>query len=179
MPDLDLDWRLRLAAFDKLRALREARGGVVTLTELEAGFEFEGARTPLINARRGIWRPKQLSGGPALSVVTVPRRPGRRPPYDDQVASESDWFTYKYEGTDPDEWTNVAVRLAMTLRRPIIYLYGVAPGLYDPIFPCYVVGDDPAHLEFHLSADVPGAQPAPTSPISASSRRDAATPCRP
>jgi len=161
VPDLDLDWRLRLAAFDKLRALREARGGVVTLAELEAGCEFEGARIPLINARRGIWRPKQLSGGPALSVVTVPRRPGRRPPYDDQVASESDWFTYKYEGTDPDEWTNVAVRLAMTLRRPIIYLYGVAPGLYDPIFPCYVVGDDPAHLEFHLAADVPGAQPAP------------------
>jgi hypothetical protein len=33
VPDLDLDWRLRLAAFDKLRALRVARGGGVTLAE--------------------------------------------------------------------------------------------------------------------------------------------------
>ena len=161
MPDLDLDWRLRLAAFDKLSRLREARGGAVTLAELEAGFEFEGERIPFINTRRGIWRPRQLKGGPALSVVTVPRRPGRRPPYDDQVASDADFFLYKYQGTDPDEWTNDAVRLAMTLRRPIIYLYGVAPGLYEPIFPCYVVADDPAHLEFRLAADVLTGRPAP------------------
>ena len=34
MPDHDLDWRLCLAAFDKLRAMRVARGGVVvTLAE--------------------------------------------------------------------------------------------------------------------------------------------------
>ena len=128
---------------------------------MEAGFEFEGERIPFINTRRGIWRPRQLKGGPALSVVTVPRRPGRRPPYDDQVASDAEWFIYKYQGTDPDEWTNAAVPLAMTLRRPIIYLYGVAPGLYEPIFPCYVVGDDPARLEFHLAADVLTARPAP------------------
>jgi putative restriction endonuclease len=161
MSGLDLDWRLRLAAFDRLRALREARGGLVTLAELEAGFEFEGERIPFTNTRRGIWRPRQLQGGPALSVVTVPRRPGRRPPYDDQVASDADFFLYKYQGTDPAEWTNAAVRLALTLRRPIIYFYGVAPGLYEPIFPCYVVADDPAHLEFRLAADVLTARPAP------------------
>lgn len=161
MPDLDLDWRLRLAAFDKLSKLRELRGGLVTLSELEAGFEFEGGRIPFINTRRGIWRPRQLKGGPALSVVTVPRRPGRRRPYDDQVASDADYFVYKYQGTDPDEWTNAAVRLAMTLRRPIIYFYGQIPGVYDPIFPCYVVADDPDHLEFRLAADVLAARPAP------------------
>ena len=37
--------------------------------------------------------------------------------------------------------------------------YGVTPGLYEPIFPCYVVGDDPARLEFRLAADVLAARP--------------------
>lgn len=161
MPDLDPDWRLRLAAFARLADLQQAGGGLVTLEELEQGFEFEGARIPFINARRGIWRPRQLRGGPALSVVTTPPKPGKKPPYDDQVASDADWFIYKYEGTDPDEWTNAAVRLALSAQRPLIYLYGVTPGLYEPIFPCYVVGDDPGRLEFRLAADVLAARPIP------------------
>lgn len=161
MPDIDPDWRLRLAAFSKLSALQQAGGGVVTLEELEQGFEFEGERIPFINARRGIWRPRRLKGGPALTVVTTPPKPGKKPPYDDQVASDADWFIYKYEGTDPDEWTNAAVRLALTAQRPLIYLYGVTPGLYETIFPCYVVGDDPGRLEFRLAADVLAARPIP------------------
>jgi hypothetical protein len=35
-------------------------------------------------------------------------------------------FLYRYQGTDPEYWTNGAVRRAMVERRPIIYLYGVA-----------------------------------------------------
>jgi len=161
MSSLDPDWRLRLAAFAKLAALQQAGGGLVPLDELERGFEFEGERIPFINARRGIWRPRQLKGGPALTVVTTPTKPGKKPPYDDQVASDADWFIYKYEGTDPDEWTNAAVRLAMTTQRPLIYLYGVTPGLYEPIYPCYVVGDDQGQLEFRLAADVLAARPVP------------------
>ncbi len=40
----------------------------------------------------------------------------------------------------------------MELNRPILYLYGISPGIYDPIFPCYVESDDPANLSFHLRA---------------------------
>ena len=170
MPDLDLDWRLRLAAFDALNRLREARGGLVPIAQLEDGFEFEGARIPFLSARRGIWRPRQLAGGPALSVVTVPRRPGRERPYDDQIAADGP-FIYKYQGSDPDEWTNAAVHLAMTLRRPIIYFYGQVPGLYEPIYPCYVVGDDPARLEFRLEADVLTAFPEEREPVELEARR--------
>jgi len=96
VPDLDLDWRLRLAAFDALRAMREARGGVVRLADLERGFLFEAERIPLINARRGIWRPRQLGAdGAALSVVTTPPKAGKTPPYDDQVGSDEGWFVYR------------------------------------------------------------------------------------
>ena len=33
------------------------------------------------------------------------------------------------------------------------YLVAAEPSLYEPIFPCYVVGDDPAELAFFLLAD--------------------------
>jgi putative restriction endonuclease len=160
MPSLDLDWRLRLAAFDALSKLRDVGGGLVRLRDLEDGFTFEGQRIPFVNARRGIWRPSVLgSHGAALSVVTTPPKPGKTPPYDDQVGSDDGWFAYKYEGDDSGLWTNRAVRRAMETHRPLIYLYGQAPGLYDPIFPCYVRRDDPAGLTFCLEADVGASRP--------------------
>ncbi len=160
MPSLDLDWDLRLAAFATLGQLRDAGGGLVRLGDLESGFEFQGKRVPFINARRGIWRPSILgSHGAALSVVTTPPKPGKEPPYDDQVGSDVGWFAYRYEGDDAGLWTNRAVRRAMETRRPIVYLYGVQPGLYDPIFPCYVAHDDPAELTFYLEADAAAARP--------------------
>lgn len=155
-PGLDRDWQLRLAAFAELRRLADRRGAV-TSDELNAGFEFEGERIRLWDSRRGIWRPRQLGkDGAALTVVTAPPRPGKTPPYDDQVGSEADWFLYRYEGTDPGHWTNAAVRRAHAERRPLIYLHGITPGLYEPIFPCSVVADNPAKLAFHLMAEGAG-----------------------
>ncbi len=48
--------------------------------------------------------------------------------------------------------------------RPLIYLYGIAPNLYEAIFPCYVVEDDPNELGFHLVADASGARIGPDVP---------------
>jgi putative restriction endonuclease len=93
---VDVDWELRAAAFQHLDGLRAASGGLVRLAELEAGFVFRGERIPLINRYRGIWRPNQLGGdGPALSITTTPRRPGKTPPYDDQVGGD-ELFRYRY-----------------------------------------------------------------------------------
>lgn len=132
---------------------------MVTTEDLEGGFAFEGERVRFWNPRKGIWRPRQLGSGPALSVMTAPPRAGREPPYDDQVGSDADWFVYQYEGTEPDLWTNAAVRQAMLLRRPIIYLYGISAGHYLPIFPVTVVRDDPAELSFHLMVETEARDP--------------------
>ena len=59
----------------------------------------------------------------------------------------------------------------MTLRRPIVYFYGQVPGLYEPIYPCDVVGDDPEHLEFRLEADVLSAFPEEGEPVELEARR--------
>jgi len=125
MPALDLDWRLRLAAFHALDRLRKAGDGLVTGGQRTYGFEFEGERIPFFNLRMGIWKPRPADA--ALTIVTAPPKPGKKPPYDDQVGSHDDWFLYRYQGTDPEYWTNAAVRRAMVERRPIIDLYGIAP----------------------------------------------------
>jgi putative restriction endonuclease len=151
---LDHDWRLRLAAFARLRALADRNGGVVTVGDLDAGFEFEGETIRFWNARKGIWRPRQLGrDGAALTIVTTPPAPGKTPPYDDQVASDAEWLVYRYEGDDPELWTNRAVRRAYVEGRPLIYLYGIKPGLYEPIFPCTVIADRPEDLAFHVMAE--------------------------
>lgn len=151
---LDQDWEIRLAAFDALRRISET--GVVTRDQMSAGFEFEGQRIPFALKARGIWRPSVMqTPGAALSVTTASIRKGVKPKYDDQIGGEN-WFAYRYQGDDPTAWDNVAVRTAYELKRPIIYFYGVGPGLYEAIYPAYVVADDPAALTFSVAADAPG-----------------------
>lgn len=151
---LDRDWEIRLAAFDTLRKISET--GVVTRAQMKAGFEFEGQRIPFALAARGIWRPSIMKApGAALSVTTASIRKGVKPKYDDQISGD-DWFAYRYQGDDPKDWDNIAVRTAYELKRPIIYFYGVGPGLYEAIYPAYVVADDPGALTFSVAADAPG-----------------------
>jgi hypothetical protein len=49
----------------------------------------------------------------------------------------------------------------MYTQRPLLYLIAVDPGVYDAIFPVYVVGDDRARLQFTLVADEAQALSAP------------------
>jgi putative restriction endonuclease len=172
---IDLDWNLRLGAFARLDELKRARGGVVTADDLDVGFTFEGETIKFWSSRRGIWRPKQLSAsGAALSITTTPPKAGKKPPYEDQIGPGAESFIYRYEGSDPETYTNVAVRKAMTQRRPLIYLIGLEPGLYEAIFPCYVVADRPKELAFEIAADVYqlGAGPIPPElDVSAGARR--------
>lgn len=154
---LDHDWRLRFAAFAALTSLSEPRGGYVTREEMTNGFLFDGQRIPFADQRRGIWRPAVLRDlGIALSITTASLRKNVPPKYDDQIASEEGWFEYRYQGENPEDWDNVAVRRAYELGRPIIYFYGVSPGNYEAIFPAYVIGDEPNELTFRIAADATG-----------------------
>ena len=150
---LDYDLRLRLALFEHVNRLRQQAGGVVTSAQLNEGFQFEGKRVPIWNQQQGIFRPAVLrDSGIALTVQT-----SFKSPYDDRADPDDDRFVYKYRGEDPDHPDNVAVRRAMQVSRPILYLVAIQPGLYQPIFPTYVVGDVPERLSFMLIADTAGA----------------------
>lgn len=153
MAQLDSDWRLRLAAFERLGQIRERHGADEAFaSELAGGFTFEGQQIRLSPPRQGIWKPRQALA--ALTIVTAPPQPGRPAPYDDAVDEETGFYSYRYEGTDPNRASNKSVRLAMELRRPLIYLIGVEKGLYQVNYPAYVTGDSPSTLTFRVEIDV-------------------------
>jgi putative restriction endonuclease len=154
---LDRDWQIRIAAMNALRARVAPTGGLISRPEMTAGFDFVGERIAFANRQVGIWRPRQLAPWPgvALSITTAAARPGVIPKYNDDVGSDG-WFAYRYQGADPRAWDNTAVRAAFEHGRPLIYFYGVAPGLYEALFPVYVVADDPATLTFSVAHDTVG-----------------------
>jgi putative restriction endonuclease len=51
------DTRMRMAAFEHVRRLGEIHDHL-TETEMKPGFVFQGERIPLINLRRGIFKPQ-------------------------------------------------------------------------------------------------------------------------
>ena len=46
---------------------------------------------------------------------------------------------YRYRGNDPNHRDNVGLRRAMELRVPLIYLFGMVPGQYLPVYPVLIV----------------------------------------
>jgi putative restriction endonuclease len=155
--NLDRDWRIRIKAFEALRTILARSGGVITRDQMSAGFDFEGERIPFANRQVGIWRPKQLSKplGIALSITTAAHKKGVAPRYDDDIGSNG-WFEYRYQGTNPNDWDNVAVRAAGQHQRPLVYFYGVIPGIYEALYPAFVVGDEPERLTFSIASDTVG-----------------------
>lgn len=115
-----------------------------------SGFEYNGERVALMDRQRGIRKPRQLSA--ALAIRTVFTSPGQTPPYADSVGSDG-LQRYKYRGDDPAHPENVALRRAYLDRLPIIWFVGIGGSLYEPIYPVWVVGDDPTNLEFTLALD--------------------------
>jgi putative restriction endonuclease len=144
------DSEIRQTAFAAVRRLLEVRGDLSS-GDLAAGFEYSGARLPLVNPQRGIFKPKEMQY--LLSIRTVFPRSGAKVWYDHQrqvhrqIYQGDDAIDYAFMGTDPNAADNRWLREAMENRIPIIYFLGVAPGLYQPIIPTYVIGWDAPHLK--------------------------------
>jgi putative restriction endonuclease len=56
-------------------------------------------------------------------------------------------------GQDPADHSNQLLARAKELGAPIIYFYGVEPGMYRPIWPAYIARFDPAVLTCEVVAD--------------------------
>src|SRR5690349_14641500 len=76
------DAQLRQGAFDHVNRLASFHGGFLEFAALAAGFDFQSERIPLINPRRGIFKPRQMNW--LLSIKTVFPREGARVWYEDQ-----------------------------------------------------------------------------------------------
>ena len=144
--EFETDQEVRRRAFDWLE--RETGDGedVLARDRLLRGFEFQGRRVGLMSPAQGIFKPAVLSECP-LSITTAPKGP-----YSDGFL-DNHYLLYRYRGTDPNHRDNRGLRRAMELRLPLIYLFGMAPGRYLPVWPVYIVNDNPGDLSFTVAAD--------------------------
>lgn len=127
-----------------LAEIMAASGGVVTRAQLEA-FTYGGEQLKLIDQSRGIRNPRQLAA--TLSILSQPKGP-----YDD-VETEDGLLRYAYRDGDPDGGDNRKLRRAAELGLPLVLLQGIAPGVFVPTFPVYVVDDDPVGRFVEIAVD--------------------------
>lgn len=120
-------------------------GGVVSRAQLEA-FTYDGEQLKLIDQSRGIRNPRQLAA--TLSILSQPKGP-----YDDDLDPVDGLLRYAYRTGDIDRGDNRKLRQAAALGLPLILLQGIAPGVFVPRMPVYVVADDPVRRSVKIAVD--------------------------
>jgi putative restriction endonuclease len=130
---VEIEFRSRLMEILSTRVAHN--GGVITRGELE-NFQFEDQSLRLIDTSRGIWNPKSMSV--TMSIVSKPNGP-----YDDEDI-EGGLLKYRYRAGSI-EGDNRKLRAATKTGIPLILLRWIAAGIYVPVFPVYVVEDDPVN----------------------------------
>jgi putative restriction endonuclease len=138
----ELDVRREAMSYVAERAAES--GGVITRLELEA-FTYLGEQIKLIDQSRGIRNPRQLIA--TISVLSQPQGP-----YDD-VETEDGLLRYAYRTGAADSGDNRKLRRAAETGLPLILLRGIAPGVFVPVFPVYVVKDDPVGRYVEIAVD--------------------------
>jgi putative restriction endonuclease len=91
---------------------------------------------PFFNRQKGIHRAAAQRGPAALSIQT-----SAKSPYGDEETDEG--FLYAYQAGPADHPDNRALRAASELAVPLVYFVATKPGVYRPVYPCYVVEDRP------------------------------------
>jgi putative restriction endonuclease len=140
MDELDV----RRSAMAYLAERTADSGGVVTRVELEA-FRYDGQQLKLIDQSRGIRNPAELAA--TLSILSQPKGP-----YDDEQTADG-LLRYAYRHGDPSGGDNRKLRRAAELGVPLILLRGIAPAVFVPVFPVYVVADDPVGRFVEIAVD--------------------------
>lgn len=141
------DQRVRLAAFQWLRAQMDVHGEVLPRSILAEGFVVDGVRVPLLGPQ-GIFKPATMTEAP-LSITTIPGGP-----YDDSIGTGGS-LMYRYRGTDPAHPDNRGLRRAMEQQLPLVWFWRVTPGHYLAAFPVFIVGDHPSQFSFDVQVDDP------------------------
>ncbi|HCY76729.1 MAG TPA: HNH endonuclease [Ignavibacteriales bacterium] len=138
------DEQIRLAAFDWLRDQTDKYDQVLSIELLRQGFIFKNERISLV-APQGIFKPRSMEL--PLSITTAPLSE-----YDDAFRPD-EYLNYKYRGDNIHHRDNVGLRECMKQGIPLVYFLGLVPGKYLPVWPVYIIGDDPANLSFTVAVD--------------------------
>jgi putative restriction endonuclease len=131
------DDALRASCFASLDVLCATHGEDVPYPGgLDAGFAYRGRRVPFLSTQKGIFRAAAQEGDAALAIQT-----SARSPYDDEETP--DGFFYAYRDGPLDQPDNRALRAAYAQQAPLVYFIATRPNWYRPVYPVYVIADDP------------------------------------
>lgn len=143
--DLDVERLRREVIAAALQHRADRLGGFIPLTELAEFPLPDGVRERLIDpGGGGIWNPKTYAA--TLSIVTSPNGPYRDREIDGGL------LQYNYQ-KGPEGGKNRKMRAAMELGLPVIRFNKIDIGFYAPIFPVFVIDDNPITREFTLTVD--------------------------
>lgn len=119
-------------------------GGVIDWPTLSDFPLPDGTHERLVDpGRGGIWNPRTMAA--TLSILTNPNGP-----YADR--EEGGFLHYSFQ-KGPEGGKNLKLAAARDLALPVLRLHKIGKGLYQPIFPVYVVDVNPVAREFVLSLD--------------------------
>jgi putative restriction endonuclease len=135
---------VRQAAMAYVGECRDSSGGTITRAQLEA-FGFDGRPLKLIDTGRGIRNPAELAA--TLTIMSSPQGP-----YED-VETPDGLIRYAYRAGDPNGGDNRKLRRAAELGLPLILLQKVDDGVFVPVFPVYLVNDDPDERFVEVAVD--------------------------
>jgi putative restriction endonuclease len=145
-------------------------GGTVPISreQLANDFLVGGRRFPLVDRGRGIRKP--VGWQAALSITTAVPKSGRARPYADEEGSDG-LHRYKLRRDDGGRRENDGLRSALRDQLPLIWFYGVQPGLFNAIFPVYLKAEEPELDQFVLALTEAQRQVRPGSIVEETFRR--------
>ena len=146
---LNIDTHLRKAAFQRLETITRQFSNDVPWEAIAEPVPMGEEAFYIASRAIGIFKPKQMPDG-ILSIKTVVPKQGRINIYSDG-ASDEGGFWYSLESGGATKPANRQLFISYERQDPIIYLVGVAPGRYLPLWPCYIDNVDLAREICHVS----------------------------
>ncbi len=139
---------VRAAAIEWVRRVTLDTRLSITRKQLAGDFSVGGVRLPLIDRGRGIRKPSGWEA--ALSITTAAPSSGGARPYDD-VEGADGLHRYKLRRDDNGRSENHSLRMAMARAAPLIWFYGLEPGVFQAILPVYLVAEEADQDQFVLA----------------------------
>jgi putative restriction endonuclease len=139
---------VRAAAFLWLQGVTFGGTVPVSREQLANDFHVDGERFPLVDRGRGIRKPATWRA--ALSITTAAPKSGRARPYADEEGVDG-LHRYKLRRDQGGTVENQALRVAMHEQLPLIWFYGLEPGIFQAIYPIYLTAEEPDRDQFVLA----------------------------
>ncbi len=139
---------IRAAALDWVRVQTQDGTVPITREQLASDFVVDGVRFPLVDRGRGIRKPSGWTS--ALSIMTAFPKTGGVRPYDDDEGPDG-LHRYKLRRDEGGSAENAGLRMAMATQAPLIWFVGIRPGLFQALFPVYLIGEEPTESQFVLA----------------------------